>query len=109
MAEEINMQEVVSEIKGATEEEIKEVVEGWFEKTRTDGLKIGAKFISVAIYDAIKKHILKKSSKPSLRDYQRMTDDIVRIISVQLAEEESKENAEHNDLPEEEKDDGTAE
>ena len=103
-----NMKDVVSEIQNATEDEIKGVIEKWFEKTRTDGMKVGAKFISAAIYGAFEKHILKKSSKPSLRDYQRMTDDIVKIISVQLAEEESKENTEHNDLPEEEKDDGTA-
>ena len=109
MAEEINMQEVVAEIKGATEEEIKEVIEGWFEKTRTGGMKIGAKFISAAIYGAIEKHIFKKSSKPSLRDYQRMTDDIVKIISVQLTQEEPIEITEQNDLTEEEKDDGTAE
>ena len=100
MAEETNMKEVVEELKGASEDEIKQVVEGWFERTRTDGMKLGAQFISAAIYGVIQKHILKKE-KASLRDYKRMTDEIIKIISVQITKQ--------NDSVEENNDDGTAE
>lgn len=100
MAEEINMSEVVQEIKGATEEELRQVIEVWYEKTRTDGLRIGAKMISAAVYSKIQKHTQKKS-KVSLNDYRRMTDDIMKLISVQLKEQ--------NDSNEENVDDGTAE
>ena len=100
MAEENNMKEVVTEIKNASEDEIKQVIEGWFEKTRTQGMKIGANFIAAAIFGVIKKHT-KKVGKVSLNDYKRMTAEIVKIISVQLTEQ--------NDLKEENKDDGTTE
>ena len=100
MAEKQNMSDVISEIKNATEDDLREVIEGWFEKTRTDGMKIGAQYISAAIFGIIKKH-LKKSSKPSLRDYQRCMDEIVSIISAQLTQQ--------NDLEEENKNDGATE
>lgn len=100
MTENTNMSEVVSEIKDATEEDLQKVIEGWFEKTRTSGMKIGAQYISAAIFGIVKKH-LKKGSKPSLRDYQRCVDEIVGIISVQLTKQ--------NDLKEENENDGTAE
>ena len=99
MAEETNMNKVVEEIKGATEDELREVIEKWFESTRTQGLKIGAQFISAAVFGAIKKH-LNKGSKPSLRDHQRCVDEIIKIISVQLTQQ--------NDL-EENENDGTTE
>jgi hypothetical protein len=105
MAEETNMKEVVEEIKGATEDELREVIEKWFESTRTQGLKIGAQFISAAVFGAIKKH-LKKSGKPSLRDYQRCVDEIIGIISVQLTQQN---DSEENEVIEENKNDGTAE
>jgi hypothetical protein len=104
MAEETNMKEVVEEIKGASEDEIKQVIEGWFERTRTQGLKIGAQYISAAIFGVIQKH-LKKKTKPSLRDYQRCVDEIINIISVQL----TKQNDSEETTTEENKDDGTAE
>lgn len=100
MAEETNMTEVISEIKNATEDDLREVIEKWFEQTRTSGMKIGAQYISAAIFGVIKKH-LKKSSAPSLRDYKRCVDEVVRIISVQLTPQ--------NDLEKENDDDGTAE
>lgn len=104
MAEETNMKEVVEEIKGASEDEIKQVVEGWFEKTRTQGLKIGAQYISAAIFGVIQKHIKKKNgAKASLRDYQRCIDEIISIISVQL----TKQNDSEENATEENKDDGT--
>ena len=83
MAENINMKEIIEEIKGADEEDLRKVIENWFETTRTAGMKIGAKFISAAIFGVIQKHIIKKE-KASLRDYKRMTDEIIKIISVQL-------------------------
>lgn len=98
MAEETNMKEVVEEIKSASEDEIKQVIEGWFERTRTAGMKIGAQYISAAIFGVIQKHIKKKTgAKASLRDYQRCTDEIIKIISVQLTTQQ-------NDLEENEND-----
>lgn len=100
MSENTNTAEVVSEIKNATEEELRDVIEKWFEQTRTSGMKIGAQYMSAAIFGTIKKH-LKKTSAPSLRDYKRCIDEIVTIISVQLTEQ--------NDSEKENKNDGTAE
>ena len=108
MAEETNMKEVVEEIKGASEDEIKQVIEGWFERTRTDGMKLGAQFISAAIYGVIQKHIIKKE-KASLRDYKRMTDEIIKIISVQLTKQNDSEEMEVNETTEEIRDDRTVE
>ena len=42
MAEEVKMSEVIDEIKNATENELTEVIEEWFRKTRTDGMRLGA-------------------------------------------------------------------
>lgn len=92
MAEETNMKEVIEEIKSASEDELRTVIERWFESTRTQGLKIGASFISAAIYGVIQKHT-KKAGKVSLNDYRRMTSEIINIISVQLTEQnDSEEN-----------------
>ena len=99
MAEE-NIKEVLEEIKGADEETLQSTIEKWFETTRNQGLKIGAQFISAAIYGIMQKHIIKKE-KASLRDYKRMTDEIIKIISVQLTQQ--------NDSSEETINDGTAE
>lgn len=94
MAEEVKIAEAVKEVKNASEEELRKVIEGWYERTRTDGLKIGAQMISAAVYGKIEKH-LRKGAKPSLRDYIRMTDEILQIISVQLNQTDSQ--IEHND------------
>lgn len=92
MAEETNIQEVVEEIRGADEETLRSTIEKWFETTRTSGMKLGAKFISAAVFGVIQKH-LKKKAKPSLRDYQRAMDEIMKIIAVQLTEQnDSEEN-----------------
>lgn len=109
MAEETNMKEVIEEIKSADEDELKKVIEQWFETTRTAGMKLGAKFISAAIFGVIKKHI-KKTGKVSLRDYQRCIDEIIKIIAVQLTEQnDSEEVAEENTIVEETSNDGTTE
>ena len=92
--------EAIKEIKEADEVQLKELIETWFESTRTAGMKIGAQFISAAVYGVIEKN-LKKKSKASLRDYQRCVDGILKIISVQLTQQ--------NDLNEDNTDDGTTE
>lgn len=86
MGEETNMKDVVQEIKEASEEDLKKVIEQWFESTRTAGMRIGAQYISAGIFGVIQKHI-KKKTKPSLRDYQRCMDEIIKIISVQLTQQ----------------------
>lgn len=93
MAEETNIQETVKEIKNADEESLQKVIERWFETTRTSGMKIGATYISAGVYGVIQKHTRKKNgAKASLRDYQRMTDDIIKIVSVQLAHQNTQQN-----------------
>ena len=89
--EETNIKEVVEEIKNAGEDELKKVVEDWFSSTRTAGMKIGAQFISAGVYGIIKKHLGKKA-KASLNDYRRMTDEIIKMVSVQLATNETVQN-----------------
>ena len=88
--EETNIKEAVEEIKNANEDELKKVIEGWFESTRTQGMRIGAQYISAAIFGVIKKHT-KKVGKVSLNDYKRMTTDIMNIIAVQLTEQNDSE------------------
>ena len=90
MEENKNMSAIIEEIKNADEENLQNVIEDWFEKTRTSGMKIGASFIAAAVYGAIDKN-LKNGSKSSLRDYQRAIKRVVDIISVQL-------NTEQNDF-----------
>ena len=103
MEEKLNMSEVVNEIKEASEEDLKEVIERWFEQTRTSGMKIGAAFISAAVYDAIVKNLTSGNSS-SLRDYKRAIKRVIEIVSVQLNHNETVQN----DL-EEVANDGTAE
>jgi len=89
--EETKMTEVVSEIQNASEEELRKVIEKWFESTRTSGMKVGATFIAAAVYGAIEKN-LKKGSQSSLRDYQRAIKRVVEIVSVQLKQQETQQN-----------------
>ena len=104
MAEE-NIKEVIEEIKEADEDTLRNTIEKWFESTRTSGMKIGAQYISAAIFGVIKKH-LKKKAKPSLRDHQRCMDEILGIISVQLT---TQNDSEETEIVEETTNDGTAE
>ena len=101
---ETNIKEAVKEIKESDEENLQKVIEDWFERTRTRGLKIGASYISAAIFGVIQKNIVKKA-KPSLRDYKRMTEEIIKIISVQLKQQ----NTEQNDSEEKESNETTQE
>lgn len=94
MAEE-NIKEAVKEIKESNEEGLQKVIEDWFERTRISGMKIGAQYISAAIFGVIQKNIVKKA-KPSLRDYQRMTKEIIKIISVQLKQQNDSETEKEN-------------
>ena len=97
MAEKTNIKEAVKEIKESNEESLQKVIEDWFEKTRNQSIKIGAQYISAAIFGVIQKNIVKKA-KPSLRDYKRMTEEIIKIVSVQLRQQ----NTEQNDSEEKE-------
>ena len=97
MSEETNIKEAVKEIKESNEESLQKVIEDWFEKTRNQSIKIGAQYISAAIFGVIQKNIVKKA-KPSLRDYKRMTEEIIKIVSVQLRQQ----NTEQNDSEEKE-------
>ena len=88
---EANIKEAVKEIKESDEESLQKCIEDWFERTRNQSIKIGAQYISAAIFGVIQKNIVKKA-KPSLRDYKRMTEEIIKIISVQLKQETTKQN-----------------
>ena len=79
-----NLSEVIEEIKSADEETLQKVIEEWFESVRTQGLKIGASFISAAVYAAIQKHIVRKASKTTLRDYKRCISEITDIVVKQI-------------------------
>ena len=99
---EVNIKEAVKEIKESNEESLQKVIEDWFERTRNQSIKIGAQYISAAVFGVIQKNIVKKA-KPSLRDYKRMTEEIIKIISVQLKQENDSEAEKENT------NDGTAE
>ena len=101
---EVNIKEAVKEIKESDEESLQKVIEDWFERTRNQSIKIGAQYISAAIFGVIQKNIVKKA-KPSLRDYKRMTEEIIKIISVQLKQQ----NTEQNDSEEKESNETTQE
>ena len=105
MAEKLNMSKVVDEIKNANEEELRKLIESWFNKTRTDGMRLGAKMIAAGVLSAIQKNLDKKA-KLSLRDYERCIKDIRKIISIQLTKQDDSET---NEVTEETVDDGTAE
>lgn len=86
MAEGINMSEVAAEIKRASEDEIRAIIEKHFEEVRTQGIKIGAGYMSAVIRGTVNKHLNKKA-KASFRDYERCIKDINSIIDVQLTEQ----------------------
>lgn len=96
--------EVIEEIKNTDEDTLKETISKWYEKTRTDGMQLGAKYICYGVYAAIRKHT-SKSRKTTLRDYQRCIKEIEEIIKVPLG----LGNTAQNNSKEENKDDGTTE
>lgn len=103
---ETNIKEAVKEIKESDEESLQKVIEDWFEKIRIQSMKIGAQYISAGIFGIIQKYIFKKE-KPSLRDYKRMTEEIIKIISVQLKQQNTQQN--DSETEKENTNDGTAE
>lgn len=106
MNEEINMSEVISEIKNATEDELRKVIGEWYERTRTDGLRIGAKYMAAGVFGAMQKHL--NSTKPSLRDYERCIKDIRKLLTVALAQQKDSEET-TGEVVEESVDDGATE
>lgn len=100
MTDKVNITEVADEIKNKSDEELKKTIERWYEKTRTQGMKLGAQMISAAVAGVIEKNLNKKQN-PSLRDYKRMTDSIIKIVSVQIkqmsTEQNNLETTENND------------
>ena len=91
MADEVNLLEVADEIKNKSDEELKKTIEQWYEKTRTQGLKLGARMICTAGTDILTKHIGKKD-KPSLRDYKRATEELIHLFSVPIKQAETEQN-----------------
>ena len=91
MEENTNVSQVVEELRGKDEEQIKKVIERWFDKTRMDGLRLGAQMISIVVNDAIKKN-LKDGMNSSHRDFKRAINKIYEIISVQLKQNETVQN-----------------
>ena len=94
---EVNIKEAVKEIKESNEESLQKVIEDWFERTRVSGMKIGAQYISAAIFGVIQKHT-KKAGKVSLNDYKRMTAEIIKIISVQLTKQNDLETEKETNI-----------
>lgn len=86
MTEKNIVSEAIGEIKNANEDELRKLIENWFESTRTDGMKIGAQFIAAAVMGKIQKHLV-KPGKLSLRDYERCVADIKKVLAVQLTEQ----------------------
>jgi hypothetical protein len=97
MEENKNVSEAISEIRNATEEDLRATIEKWFESTRTDGMKIGAQFIAAAVMGKIQKH-LGKPGKTSLRDYERCIADIKKILIVQLTQQNDSEEAAEGEI-----------
>ena len=105
MTDNTNMSEVIEEIKGADEEQLKKVIEQHFEVVRTQGMKIGASFIAAAVMGAIEKN-LKNGMNSSHRDFERAIKRVAEIVSVQLKQQETVQN---DLVMEEATDDRTAE
>lgn len=92
---------VVDEIKDIKDDELLEkTIKDWYEKTRTQGMRLGAQMICVAGEDILKKHLTKKS-KPSLRDYERATAELIKLFSVPLKQSVTEQNNSGEDNGEE--------
>jgi hypothetical protein len=97
MDENINISEVTDEIKNADENELKTVVERWYESTYTSGLKLGARYMAIGASSIMNKHLSKKEKEPTLRDYKRCIKELADFLEVQLKTQQNetqKENAE---------------
>lgn len=94
--EETNISKVAEEIKEATDEELKQKIEEWYERIHTQSMRLGAKYIAAGVFGAIQANLRK--AKPSLRDYERCIKDIRKIIAVQLTtQNDSEETMEENE------------
>ena len=99
-----NIKEVIEEIKNVDEDTLRSTIEKWLESTRNQGIKMGAQYMSAAIFSVIQSHTT-KAGKVSLNDYKRMTADIKRIVSVQLqnTEQNDSEDSSADNLQEDDK------
>ena len=86
----------VEEIKGANEEQLKKMIEEWYETIHTQSMRIGAKYIAAGALGIINKHT-KKAGKISLRDYERCISELLKMISVQLKETQQNDLEEQDD------------
>ena len=93
--EKVNISEAVSEVKNASEDDLRKVIEKWFESTRTLGMELGAPYIPAAVYSTIQKH-LQEYTQSRPRDYKRAVHDIIKIVSVQLAQQNTRQNDAQN-------------
>lgn len=91
MEENMNTSKVIDEIKGASEEELKKIINEHFDIVRTRSMKMGATYIAMAISGVIEKN-LKDGMNSSHRDFKRAMKRIIEIISVQLSQEETLQN-----------------
>ena len=91
MEENNNMSEVIDKINGASKEELRELIEKWFESTRMDGMRLGAYMIAAAVSDTINKN-LKNGMNSSYRDFERAIKRIIEIVSVQLKRQKTLQN-----------------
>ena len=81
-------------------EELKTVIKDWFERIRTQGMKLGAQMICAAGTSVMEKHLGKKS-KPSLRDHERMAAELAKIFAVPLKQSVTEQNNSGEDNGEE--------
>lgn len=93
--DETSVKEAVEELKSASEDELKQVIEKWFESTKTQSMRLGAYYISAGVYGVIQKHL--NEPKPSLRSYKRCIEEIIKIISVQLKQTEQNDSENENE------------
>lgn len=73
------------------DEELRTVIKDWFEDTRTQGMRIGAKMICIAGMSIMEKHLGTKT-KPSLRDYERMSTELMKIFAKPLKQSVTTQN-----------------
>lgn len=85
----------VEELKGANEEELKKVIESWYNEIHTQSMRVGAKYIASGVLGIINKHT-KKTGKVSLRDYERCVAELLKMVSVQLKTQQN-DSEEQND------------
>lgn len=88
--------QAVEEVNGASEEELEALITQHFEQVRMQGARIGASYISAAVYGAIEKN-LKNGLNSSLRDFKRMTEAILKIVSVQLQNTQQNDSVEQQE------------